>query len=444
LIEQNRFNGGDGVWLAGLNNAVIRENVFRDNSGNMLGVYGDDTGNGTVEITCNDMLDNGIYLPVVFTGENDMSFITRNFFFSNYGNITLDGSHVATNIALLQGAPGDPARNCFTNGSTEHIWTFGTTTPFRYFHLANPCEAPQNSTSAGTTNNYLKILTSPNQEESCYLFLRNPKEPPFGHGDYSDAKQLYNDLETESNNNPEDAELKYAVLQAQEQMERIAHWIINAGIDNEEFTADANLVFAEEMENIAYQRLEFGYRVRRGEFGQAEELLNNLAEEGDLTSSDGLFRAVQMINLQRLSGGEAAFTLSADQISTLEQIAAKSAPESSYARALLGLLLDRQFWPDYQLPLGVELPGTEANNMIPGLSIAPNPSSGAFTLDLGQYYAEPILVEIRDLAGRSVQSLEFQEGQRFEIDLSTQPTGLYFFEAVSEGKRIGTLKAMVK
>ncbi|WP_052515833.1 M43 family zinc metalloprotease [Phaeodactylibacter xiamenensis] len=444
LIEQNRFNGGDGVWLAGLNNAVIRENVFRDNSGNMFGVYGDDTGNGTVEITCNDMLDNGIFLPVLFTGENDMSFITRNFFFSNYGNITLDGSQVATNIALLQGAPGDPARNCFTNGSAEHIWTFGTTTPFRYFHLANPCETPQNSTSAGTTNNYLKILTSPSQEESCYLFLRNPKEPPFGHGDYSDAKQLYNDLETESNNDPEDSELEYAVLQAQEQMERIAHWIISAGIDNEEFTADANLVFEEEMENTAYQRLEFGYRVRRGEFGQAEELLNNLAEEGDLTSSDGLFRAVQMINLQRLSGGEAAFTLSADQISTLEQIAAKSAPESSYARALLGLLLDRQFWPDYQLPLGVELPGTEAISTIPGLSIAPNPSSGAFTLDLGQYYAEPILVEIRDLAGRSIQSLEFQEGQRFEIDLSGQPTGLYFFEAVSEGERIGTLKAIVE
>lgn len=121
-----------------------------------------------------------------------------------------------------------------------------------------------------------------------------------------------------------------------------------------------------------------------------------------------------------------------------------SAPESSYARALLGLLLDRQFWPDYQLPLGVELPGTEAISTIPGLSIAPNPSSGAFTLDLGQDYAEPILVKIRDLAGRSVRSLEFQEGQRFEIDLSTQPTGLYFFEAVSEGKRIGTLKAMVK
>jgi hypothetical protein len=444
LIEQNRFNGGDGVWLAGLNNAVIRENVFRDNSGNMFGVYGDDTGNGTVEITCNDMLDNGIFLSILFTGENDMSFITRNFFFSNYGNITLDGSQVATNIAPFQGNPFNPARNCFTNGSTEHIWTFGATTPFRYFHLANSCETPQNSTLPGTTNNYLKFQTTGNGEESCYLFLRNPKEPPFGYGDYSEAKQLYNDLETESNNDPEDSELEYAVLQAQEQMERIAHWIINAGIDNEEFTVDANLVFAEEMENTAYHRLEFGYRVRRGEFGEAEELLNNLAEEGDLTSSDGLFRAVQMINLQRLSGGEAAFTLSADQISTLEQVAAKSAPESSYARALLGLLLDRQFWPDYQLPLGVELPGTEAISTIPGLSIAPNPSSGAFTLDLGQYYAEPVLIEIRDLAGRSIQSLEFQEGQRFEIDLSTQPTGLYFLEAVSEGKRIGTLKAMVK
>jgi hypothetical protein len=111
---------------------------------------------------------------------------------------------------------------------------------------------------------------------------------------------------------------------------------------------------------------------------------------------------------------------------------------------LLGLLLDRQFWPDYQLPFEVELPETEANNTIAGISIAPNPSSGAFTLDLDQYYAEPILIEIRDLAGRSIHSLEFQEGQRFEIDLSTQPTGLYFFEVVSEGKRISTLKAMVK
>ncbi len=444
LIEQNQFNGSDGVWLAGLNNAVIRENVFRDNTVSMIGIYGDDTGNGTVEITCNDMLDNGIFLPVLFTGENDWSFITRNFFFSDYGNITLDGSQVASSIAPFQGAPGAPARNCFTNASTEHIWTFGTTVRFRYFHLANSCETPQSSTFTGTTNNFSPFVTFQNDEESCYLFLRNPKEPPFGYEDYSEAKQLFNDLESASNGSPEDFELQYAALQAQEQMERIAHWIINAGIDNEEFTVDANLVFAEEMENTAYQRLEFGYRVRRGEFGQAEELLNNLAEEGDLTSSDGLFRAVQMINLQRLSEAEAAFTLSADQISTLEQVAAKSAPESSYARALLGLLLDRQFWPDYQLPLGVELQGTEAISTIPGLSIAPNPSSGAFTLDLGQYYAEPILIEIRDLAGRSVQSLEFQEGQRFEIDLSTQPTGLYFFEAVSEGKRIGTLKAMVK
>jgi len=442
LIEQNRFNGGDGVWLAGLNNAVIRENVFRDNSVSMLGVYGDDTGNGIVEITCNDMLDNGIYLPVVFTGENNRSFVTRNFFFSNYGNITLDGSHVATNIALSQGSPGNPARNCFTNGSAEHIWTFGTTTPFRYFHLANPCEAPQSSTATGTTNNYLLANTFLNGDESCYLFLRNPKEPPFGYSDYSDAKQLYNDLETASNDNPENLELQYAALHAQEQMERISHWVINAGINDEALAADAELVFAAEEANTSYQRLEFGYRVRRGEFGQAEELLNNLAEEGDLTSSDGLFKAVQMINLQRLSESEAAFTLSADQISTLEQVAAKSAPESSYARALLGLLLDRQFWPDYQLPTEIDLPevkGASNNEML----VFPNPSNGLIRLELPAFNSETTVLQAVDLTGRSIQTIELFPGKVFDVDFTSLPKGMYILQAYSKEQVIGSTKIMI-
>ena len=443
LIEQNDFIGnGDGVWLDGSNRVVIRENEFADH---LFAVYGNHTGGNRVEIVCNN--STGPWsLPLIFTGNNDRTFISRNFFQSNFGNIALDGQVVPTSIAPVQGAPANPARNCFTNGSTEHIWTFGSTGRFFYYHLPTGCEDPQPSTWLGTTNNYVKIPVTnlPTEPETCPLFFKRPNLPPFKYEDYIGAKLRHGSSLAAAQAAPENGSLQYALLQAEQEKRDIMLWFIQQAIaTGQKDTAELILQLAPDAET---KRLQYGMRLKLEDWQGAQAVLDSLPQGSDLSDPDVQFRVVQEINLARLSHTGSAFELDEQQLDVLLTVADQPSAERGHARALLGLLEDRHYWPE---PL--ELPEPLRSGPAPAelapqarLGLYPNPSDGRFVLQLPQHSEGEVEARISSAAGQRLRQFRLGPGQQFNLDLSGQAPGLYLIEVLDEGRPIGSLKAIVK
>lgn len=444
IIEENEFKGnGDGVWLDGLNRAVIKENDFSQNE---FSVRSDHTGNGLVDITCNEMLNINSF-PIAFFGRNDRAFFSRNFFGTqfNFGNVTLWGEETFTTVGAAQGGPSNPARNCFESGHTEHIWTFGGTGRFFYYHLPGVCEDPQPSTWTGATNNYVKVVTDlPTEPETCPLFFKRPNLPPFKYEDYVGAKGQYGSSLAAAQAAPENGSLQYALLQAEEEKRDIMLWFIEQAIaTGQKDTAELILQLVPDAET---KRLQYGMRLKLEDWQGAQAALDSLPQGSDLSNPDVQFRVVQEINLARLSHTGSAFELSEQQLDVLLTVADMPSAERGYARALLGLLEGRHYWPE---PL--ELPEPLRSGPAPAelapqarLGLYPNPSDGRFVLQLPQHSEGEVEARISSAAGQRLRQLRLGPGQQFNLDLSGQAPGLYLIEVLDEGRPIGSLKAIVK
>jgi hypothetical protein len=65
--------------------------------------------------------------------------------------------------------------------------------------------------------------------------------------------------------------------------------------------------------------------------------------------------------------------------------------------------------------------------------IYPNPSSGIFTINLRNF--RDIKVSVYDILGKCLKKKNCQGETSYEIDLGSQPQGIYFMEIVSDNKR---------
>ena len=73
------------------------------------------------------------------------------------------------------------------------------------------------------------------------------------------------------------------------------------------------------------------------------------------------------------------------------------------------------------------------------LRLFPNPSTGVFNLEFRAQGPENLEVQIRDLRGRLIETLEFESRagiNRREIDLSSSPKGVYLLELTGENSKI--------
>jgi hypothetical protein len=194
------------------------------------------------------------------------------------------------------------------------------------------------------------------------------------------------------------------------------------------------------------KRFQYGMRLKLEDWQGAQAVLDSMPQGGDLSDPDVQFRAVQEINLARLSHTGSAFELGEQQLDVLLTVADQPSPERGYARALLGLLKGQYYWPE---PL--ELPEQPRSNPVPAelaplarLSLYPNPSAGRFVLQLPQHSEGEVEARISSAAGQRLWQLRLGPGQQFILDLSGQAPGLYFIEVLDEGRLIGSLKAIVK
>lgn len=77
--------------------------------------------------------------------------------------------------------------------------------------------------------------------------------------------------------------------------------------------------------------------------------------------------------------------------------------------------------------------GIEENMQMSDVNIYPNPSSGIFTVDLGN--CKDAKLSVCDVLGNRVWKKDYGGETSQEINLSFQPKGIYFLEIVSDGER---------
>lgn len=88
-------------------------------------------------------------------------------------------------------------------------------------------------------------------------------------------------------------------------------------------------------------------------------------------------------------------------------------------------------------PVGLTPPGTLSD-----VELYPNPSEGAFTLDLGTSYQE-VRISVADMQGRTVYNAMYENSRRIALALENQLAGVYFV-TVSTRKGQKVLKLILK
>jgi hypothetical protein len=85
-------------------------------------------------------------------------------------------------------------------------------------------------------------------------------------------------------------------------------------------------------------------------------------------------------------------------------------------------------FPIVQESLGVS---ENAENSL--FDIFPNPSGGIYTIWFKENTINPVSVEIFNSTGVLVEQLIFESGQAYKLDLTGQPSGLYFVRISEDG-----------
>ena len=77
------------------------------------------------------------------------------------------------------------------------------------------------------------------------------------------------------------------------------------------------------------------------------------------------------------------------------------------------------------------------------LILLPNPSNGKFYLETTKSGNDPIELQVMDLTGRIVYEIQTAISERFEIDLSGQPKGMYFVR-IKAGQNVMNRKVIIQ
>ena len=83
----------------------------------------------------------------------------------------------------------------------------------------------------------------------------------------------------------------------------------------------------------------------------------------------------------------------------------------------------------------VEIETGMTEEIADGMILFPNPSEGKFYLETSNSGSDPIELQVMDLTGRIVYESQPAITEKFEIDLSGQPKGMYFVR-VKSGEKV--------
>lgn len=91
---------------------------------------------------------------------------------------------------------------------------------------------------------------------------------------------------------------------------------------------------------------------------------------------------------------------------------------------------------DKNIPTAISCPLTSVkeNNLDNSISIYPNPTNGKIQISNTKNKIQ--VVGVYNMLGERVYSSSTSQSSLFEIDLSTQPNGVYFVEIKSENEKV--------
>ena len=202
------YNNYSSIWVDGRSTVRIRENDFGKAD---FTVFVENTDVGFVDIFCNNFHSNS-FIPTYFRGRNDRTTIRANNFNDNYtGNITIDGDAGPSSIAPSQGWFNDPAKNCFSAISNEHIWTFGNTDEFDYFVPIAPSNCEEPAQASYGANNFEVYYALENLIHCPFL----EEEEVHDFQDYLSKRNEYLNILALYQSNPNDATLIAQLLEAE-------------------------------------------------------------------------------------------------------------------------------------------------------------------------------------------------------------------------------------
>lgn len=399
-IIDNDFDNSDfSIWLNGPNEGNIETNRF---DFAYTGVLTTGTIGSVNKVFCNTFNDNsfGVAAEANCSGLK----ILNNGFDNSTDDISLwESNSVAGRISSTQGAPGQPADNCFSSANQADINSYGSTVSFNYYVpvLLPPsdCKIPQ------STGNFTISSTFPSGTLPCTLPFTGP----------GNNSQTITALESTSNLSDGESDEILASTENTQSTLRRAQYL---GVDAE--------LRGQLLQSSSGQRQLYGLYLHRGEKAAAAAVLNQL--RGNFEQS--AFVGVQDIKLRFLQHDSAEpFVLSAQQLSFLQNVARTMTEEGAYARGLLSLLTGESFSPTFA--------GTDSNNFMTAAPTVDAPVSVATSI---QVYPTPanewlnlnnlpeegqVIIYLTDLHGRTLRSWQETGTISTQLNITGLPNGIF-------------------
>jgi len=158
----------------------------------------------------------------------------------------------------------------------------------------------------------------------------------------------------------------------------------------------------------------------RGDYGNAEALLNSLSEDN---ANQVQFKQVQEVNMKRIKGEE----VYSREIDLVQTIALGNEPASGYARTLYSILTGIRL-PIHFPDLDKSSAPRSSKTMFKSTMIYPNPTSGVVYIEANADIRE---IKVVDISGKQVLKMS-PNSSRVEVDMSTFEYGIYIFHMVDQ------------
>ncbi|MGZ4091133.1 MAG: T9SS type A sorting domain-containing protein, partial [Bacteroidia bacterium] len=88
--------------------------------------------------------------------------------------------------------------------------------------------------------------------------------------------------------------------------------------------------------------------------------------------------------------------------------------------------------------------GIHENSLAGNVAIYPNPGKGIFTFDVSKYSHESVEIIIYNVMGQLVESRVYKPSVSINMDILTQPDGIYFSEIKTADRIIDKKKIIIQ
>jgi hypothetical protein len=104
-----------------------------------------------------------------------------------------------------------------------------------------------------------------------------------------------------------------------------------------------------------------------------------------------------------------------------------------YNRAITGAEVSQLYSQDPSCVTTVTTGIKDLNKLAAGINVYPNPSQGLLNIDFGSETTVELFV--KDMLGKVLLTYSIENQTRTELDLSSQPNGIYFVEVYVNGTK---------